>query len=86
MMAPKNRNVLVAEIASIRNAKLVNERFLIAEGCDIEQQKDGSLRIQVECSWYGKPPRTSWMHIKVEHGRYEIKSSFNEKVVTNIAR
>ena len=84
--APPNRKVLVAEIARIRNATIHNEKFLIAEGCEPKEQKDGSERIQVECLWYGKRPRTTWMHIKIESGRYHIKNSTDDKVVKNIAR
>ena len=84
--APPNRKILVAEIASIRNATLLNEKFLIAEGCDVKQRKNGTERIQVECFWYGKRPKTMWMQIKIEPGRYIIKNSDEEKVVINIAR
>lgn len=84
--APENRKVLVAEIASIRNATIHNQKFLIAEGCEPKEQKDGSLRIEVECLWYDNRPRTTWMHIKIQSGRFQIKNSTGDKVVKNIAR
>ena len=84
--APPHRQVVYVKQATIRNATISNTYFLLAEDYSIQQRSNGTERLEVECLWYDRKPKTTWMHITVPPGQYEIQSSNGISVVANIAR
>jgi len=84
--APPRRQVVYVKQATIRNATITNAYFLLAEGYAVQQRSNGTERLEVECLWYDRKPKTTWMHITVPPGQYQIQSSEGISVVANIAR
>ena len=84
--APPHRQVVYVKQATIRNATITNAHFLLAEGFAVQPRSDGSERLEVECLWYNRKPKTTWMNITVQPGQHEIQSSEGISVVANIAR
>ena len=84
--APPGRHVVYVKQATIRNATVTNAYFLLTEDYAVQQRNNGTERLEVECLWYDRKPKTTWMNITVQPGQYEIQSSEGISVVANIAR
>ena len=70
--------------AEIRKA-VVSGCFLVVQKDNPRSYKDGNWRIEVECLWYGKKPKTTWMHLTVNNG-FEYVQGYDGKVISNIGR
>ena len=84
-VAPKGRYVVYVEKASIRNAVMENEWFLLAENAMPKKTDSGEDEIEVECYWYGCKPKTTWMHLATNKD-FCRKEAHGERVVLNIQR
>jgi hypothetical protein len=69
--------------ASIRSST-VSGVFLVDGSPEIIMWR-GRPRIRVQCLWFGRKPRTTWMHIACgTHPRFE--SDFSGEVVWNLGK
>lgn len=84
--APHGRYVVWVREATIRNAIIHNEYFLLVENYKVQQRSNGTERLEVECLWYGRRPKVTWMNITVQPDSYEIQASDGVHVVTNIGK
>jgi hypothetical protein len=77
------RNALVVffKKATIRNA-VVSGYFKLAEGADVKTYA-GKQRIEVECLWFGRKPRTTWMNITLL-SKPEFNDNYTGEVVWDI--
>lgn len=57
----ENAQVILVDKAYIRGS-IVGGWFKLVEGAHIQRYKH-TQRIEVECLWFGRKPKTSWMHI-----------------------
>jgi len=57
----RNARVVFLKNATIRKAT-VSGYFKLADGADVKTYA-GKQRIEVECLWFGRKPRTTWMNI-----------------------
>jgi hypothetical protein len=86
LLAPTGRSVVRVREATIRNATIRNECFLLVEDYKIQQRSNGTERLEVECYWFGKRPKTTWMNITVQPGEYEIRASDGTDIVVDIGK
>ena len=84
--APTGRYIVHVSEASIRNAIIRNESFLLVEDYVVQQRSNGTERLEVEYLWYGRRPKVTWMNITVQPGDYDIEPSDGRNVVTNIGK
>lgn len=84
--APTGRSVVRVREATIRNATIRNECFLLVENYKVQQRSNGTERLEVECYWFGKRPKTTWMNITVQPSDYEIQASDGTHVVSDIGK
>ena len=70
--------------AEIRKA-IVSGYFLVVQGDNPTSTYNEKQRIEVECLWYGKKPKTTWMHLTVNNG-FEYVQGYDGKVISNIGR
>ena len=71
--------------ASIRNA-CVSGVFQIANvPAPFKTLKNGQMRVEVNCLWFGRKPPTTWMHITLS-GEWELHQHYTGPVVENISR
>ena len=84
--APTGRSVVHVRQATIRNATIHNEYFLLVDDYKVQQRSNGAERLEVECLWYGRRPKVTWMNITVQPGDYEIQASDGVHVVTDIGK
>ena len=81
---PTGRLVIKVENAEIRDA-VVSGYFLVVQKDNPRSNYDEDWRIEVECLWFGKKPKTSWMHLTVNNG-FEYIRDYKGKVISNIGR
>jgi hypothetical protein len=79
---PAGRLVVKVTDAEIRDA-VVSGYFLVVQKDNPRSYKEGNWRIEVECLWYGKKPKTSWMHLTVNNG-FEFLNNYEGEVISNI--
>jgi hypothetical protein len=70
--------------AYIRKAK-ISGIFQIAEVDNPFTVKNGVLRVEVECMWEGKKPKSSWMHLIIKN-KYKILLNHKGSVVSNVGK
>jgi hypothetical protein len=56
-----NASVVKLSKAFIRGSE-VSGAFLLADGAEVRSYA-GRQRIEVQCLWFGKKPKTTWMNI-----------------------
>jgi hypothetical protein len=59
----RNAYVVWVEEATIRGAVIKNQHLEVAERSTIGALFQGKPSVEVFCTWYGRKPLTSWMHI-----------------------
>lgn len=69
----------------IRRA-MVSGYFQVAEVLKPASTYAGRQRIQVECYWYGKKPKTTWMNLTVEDGGCKDVKHYTGAVICDIGR
>jgi hypothetical protein len=57
-----NASVVRLSKAFIRGSEITNGVFLLADGAEVRSYA-GRQRIEVQCLWFGKKPKTTWMNI-----------------------
>lgn len=83
-VVPAGRRVIKVTNGSIRGAT-VSGYFLVVQGDNPTTTYNEKERIEVECLWYGKKPKTTWMHLTVNNG-FEYVKGYDGKVISNIGR
>lgn len=78
----KNARVVVLKKAFIRGSE-VSGTFLLAEGAEVKTYA-GRQRIEVQCLWFGRKPKTTWMNITLL-SEPVFKNNYIGEVVANIA-
>jgi len=68
--------------AEIRGAS-ISGYLLVAKTPTPRSTFNEDWRIEVECLWYGKKPKTSWMHLTVNNG-FEFLNDYEGEVISNI--
>ena len=81
---PAGRLVVKVTDAEIRDA-VVSGHFLVVQKDNPRSYKEGNWRIEVECYWFEKKPKTSWMHLTVNNG-FEYVKNYKSEVIHNIGR
>ncbi len=81
----RNAYVVWVEEATIRGAVIKNQHLEVAERSTIGALFQGKPSVEVFCTWYGRKPLTSWMHIKLR-GKIEVKKSYTGPVLRDIRR
>ncbi len=80
-----NKPLVHIKHGSIRKAAVENQWFLLVEHGKRFKTYDGKLRVVVQCLWKGRKPPSTWMHITVKEGEYEIfENHAQTAVVVNI--
>lgn len=82
--APVGRLIIKVTDARIRKAT-VSGYFLVALSPNPHSTFGGNSRIEVECCWFSKKPKTTWMHLSVNKG-FEYVKDYEGKVISNIGR
>lgn len=80
-MPVKDARVVYLKKASIRGSE-VGGTFLLAEGAEV-QTYAGRRRIEVQCLWFNRKPKTTWMHLTLL-SEPMFKNNFTGEVVSNI--
>jgi len=57
-----NASVVKLSKAFIRGSEITNGVFLLADGAEVKSYA-GRQRIEVQCLWFGKKPKATWMNI-----------------------
>jgi hypothetical protein len=57
-----NASVVKLSKAFIRGSEITNGVFLLADGAEVRSYA-GRQRIEVQCLWFGRKPKTTWMNI-----------------------
>jgi hypothetical protein len=57
-----NASVVKLSKAFIRGSEISNGVFLLSDGAEVKSYA-GRQRIEVQCLWFGKKPKTTWMNI-----------------------
>ena len=83
-VVPAGRRVIKVTNGSIRGSTL-SGYFLVVQGDNPTSTYNEKQRIEVECLWYGKKPKTTWMHLTVNNG-FEYVQGYDGKVISNIGR
>ena len=69
----------------VGQGRLVSGHFLVVQKDNPRSYKEGNWRIEVECYWFEKKPKTSWMHLTVNNG-FEYVKNYKSEVIHNIGR
>jgi hypothetical protein len=77
-----NARVVSLKKAFIRGSE-VSGTFLLANDAEV-QTYAGRRRIEVQCLWFGRKPKTTWMRLTLLSDPI-FKSNFSGEVVSNIA-
>lgn len=78
----KGRRIIHVSNAQIRDA-VVTGYFQVADVAEPHSEYAGKQRIQVECLWYGKKPKTCWMNLTVDGG-YKDVANYAGEVISNM--
>lgn len=70
--------------ARIRGA-VVSGYFQVADVLKPESTFGDRQRIEVECYWYGKKPKTTWMNLTINGGCKDVKN-YTGDVIADIGR
>ena len=79
----ENAAVINVEEAFIRGSK-VSGFFKLADGASIKNFA-GKRRIEVECLWFGRKPRFTWMNLTL-HTEPKFLYGYSGKVALDIRR
>jgi len=82
----KNAKVLVVKRASIRSAIISNGVFYLNNIDNPFSHYKEKTRASVECMWFGRKPKVTWMNLTVYDGEWEIKNKYTGDVIVNISR
>ncbi len=77
----KNARVVYLKKAFIRGSE-VSGTFLLADNAEVKSYA-GRRRIEVQCLWFNRKPKTTWMNLTLL-SEPVFKNNFNGEVVGNI--
>lgn len=77
----KNARVVIVKKAFIRGSE-VSGTFLLAEGAEVKTYA-GRRRIEVQCLWFGRKPKTTWMNVTLL-SEPQFDNKYSGPIVTNI--
>ena len=81
----KVKNVAAIEIINgFYRGSEINGIFEVANTEDPVKEKNGKLKVEVLCGWFGIKPRTTWIHITLT-GKWEILESYSGDVALNLS-
>ena len=81
----KVKNVTAIEIINgFYRGSEINGIFEVANTEDPVKEKNGKLKVEVMCGWFGMKPRTTWIHITLS-GKWELLKNYTGDVSLNIS-
>ena len=78
-------HVIHVSKAGIRGAVIENAYFQIADVAEPYSLRGKQLRVEVQCLWFGRKPKVTWMHLSLLGPSREI-FDYTGQVVRNIGR
>lgn len=82
----KVKNVTAIEIVNgFYRGSEINGIFEVANTEDPVKEKNGELKVEVMCGWFGMKPRTTWIHITLS-GKWELVANYSGSVVLNLSK
>lgn len=78
------KNVTAIEIKNgFYRGSEVNGIFEVANPEDPIKERNGKLKVEVLCGWFGMKPRTTWIHIMLT-GKWELLDNYSGEVALNL--